>query len=213
MAKRRTRQLPKQRRRAARRRVTRIRAHAIATVPGVPIEPVTALVPRFSDPRISHPKKAALLAAYAELGNVRRAAAVAGIDRRTHTNWLKDDAVYAEAFADAKEDAVEALEEEARRRAFHGLRRVRFSHTGKPLIDPLTKQPYVEYDYSDTLLIFQLKALKPHVYRDRIEHTGKNGGPIQTQALPVDLADLTDDELAIAEKLLARLAVKKTSDA
>ena len=35
--------------------------------------------------------------------------------------------------------------------------------------------------YSDTLLIFMLKARKPDVYRKRasIEHTGANGGPLE----------------------------------
>ena len=36
-------------------------------------------------------------------------------------------------------------------------------------------------EYSDTLLIFMLKARKPDVYRERasIEHTGANGGPLE----------------------------------
>ena len=35
--------------------------------------------------------------------------------------------------------------------------------------------------YSDTLLIFMLKARKPDVYRERasIQHTGANGGPLE----------------------------------
>lgn len=33
------------------------------------------------------------------------------------------------------------------------------------------------------------------------EHTGKGGGPIQTQQVPIDLSDLTEAELAVLEKL------------
>lgn len=40
--------------------------------------------------------------------------------------------------------------------------------------------------------------------RQRLEHTGKNGAPIATTAIPVDLDDLTDDELALLERIAAR---------
>lgn len=37
--------------------------------------------------------------------------------------------------------------------------------------------------------------------RHRLEHTGQGGGPIKTQSLPVDLTDLTDEELRVLERL------------
>jgi len=40
--------------------------------------------------------------------------------------------------------------------------------------------------------------------RQKLEHTGKDGGPIKTAAGPVDLSDLTDDELDVLERLSAR---------
>jgi hypothetical protein len=40
--------------------------------------------------------------------------------------------------------------------------------------------------------------------RHRLEHTGKDGGPIKTQPVPVDLTDLTDHELEVLERLAAK---------
>ncbi|WP_446903010.1 DUF2280 domain-containing protein [Burkholderia sp. YIM B11467] len=40
--------------------------------------------------------------------------------------------------------------------------------------------------------------------RQKLEHTGKDGAPIKTAAIPVDLDDLTDDELALLERIAAR---------
>ena len=129
------------------------------------------------------PQKKAFLAAYAETGNITRAAKAAKIHRNCHhNNWIKDPA-YAEAFAHAKGEASDSLEEEARRRAVKGLRKYKFhSQSGKPLLHPDTGEPYFEHDYSDTLLIFLLKGARPEVYRERYshEHHGPEGGEIQT---------------------------------
>jgi len=40
--------------------------------------------------------------------------------------------------------------------------------------------------------------------RQKLEHTGKDGGPIKTAAEPVDLSDATDEELDAIERVLAR---------
>jgi hypothetical protein len=117
---------------------------------------------------IRHPKKAAFLAAYSETGNISRAADAAEMDRQSHYNWLKDDPEYVAAFEHAKERAIETLEFEARRRALHGVERMKFDK-GKAIVDPRTGQPYIEREYSDTLAIFLLKSLRPEVYRDRTE--------------------------------------------
>lgn len=100
-------------------------------------------------------------------------------------------AVLAEATAD--------LEMEARRRAKDGVKRP-VLHKGEPVcvwIDseghpcqPQTegaKQvPLMEHEYSDTLLIFLLKAHNPRKYRERhyVEHTGKKGKPIKVEVVP-----------------------------
>lgn len=140
-------------------------------------------------------QKKAFLAAYAENGNLTRAAAAAKMSRQSHYNWLKDPE-YAAAFADAKDEAVDMLEEEARRRARDGVRKYKFhSQSGTPLLHPATGEPYYELDYSDTLLIFLLKGARPEVYRERYshEHLGPNGGEIPI-AVHVHLVDSPDAE-------------------
>ena len=129
-------------------------------------------------------KQRAFLAAYARTGNIAAAARAAKCARSQHYEWLSDPA-YAEAFLGAQEEAVEALELEARRRAEKGV------------VKPVYYQGEVcgtVREYSDTLLIFLLKAARPERYRDnaRIEHevTGAGGGPLAARIdfdrLPVE---------------------------
>lgn len=114
------------------------------------------------------------LTAYEQDPFISRAASAAGIQRRSVWRWRKDDPVFAEAFAEAEELATQSLEEEA-------LRRARSS--------------------SDTLLIFMLKAKRPEVYKDRVynEHTGKDGGPIQSETKVDGLAGFLKDEAAMRQ--------------
>lgn len=104
-------------------------------------------------------KKGAFLAAYAITCSITRAARAAAIDRQTHYDWLTGDEQYKAAFEDAKERAADTLEDEAVRRAHEGTKR------------PVTiagKREVVQ-EYSDTLLIFLLKAIRPEKYRERSE--------------------------------------------
>lgn len=160
-------------------------------------------------PGLTHRNRArqrAFLVAFTKTGTVTRAAKAARVERRTHTNWLKDDA-YAEAFEDAKEMAADYLEDEARRRALKGLVRYRFSKDGTPLTHPVTKKPYYELEYSDHLLVALLKGNRPSKFRDRVEHTGKDGGPIETNVTTRwDLSKLSDAELDALAQLQAKAA-------
>ena len=106
---------------------------------------------------IRHPKKTAFLEAYRMVGVVGTAARAAGIHRDTHYKWLAADADYEKEFKAAREDAIDVLEEVAIRRA--------------------TKAEAP----SDVLLIFLLKAMRPAIYRERYEVTGRDGQPIQTE--------------------------------
>lgn len=109
---------------------------------------------------IRQPKKQrAFLAAYAELGTVLHAAEAAGINRCTHNAWLADP-VYAEAFEEAKEAAAERLEREAIRRAVEGVEKPVYQ--GGQMVGTIR-------EYSDTLLIFTLKGLRPEKYRERFQ--------------------------------------------
>ncbi len=84
--------------------------------------------------------KKAFLETFAECGIVTAAAKVVGIRRDTVYSWRKDDPSFADAMDAAGDEATEALEGEARRRAMES---------------------------SDTLLIFMLKANRPEKYRDK----------------------------------------------
>jgi hypothetical protein len=57
--------------------------------------------------------------------------------------------------------------------------RYKFLKNGKPIVHPVTHEPYYELEYSDTLLIFLLKGIRPEKYRERFEHSGPEGGPIE----------------------------------
>lgn len=133
--------------------------------------------------RNSTPKKqAAFLEAFATAGAVTQAAKAAGVDRTSHYQWLADPN-YAERFAQAEREALDSLVHEAVHRARDGVMRVKFWQ-GMPIMVPLVGRdgqpckndkgetiytPYVEYEKSDTLLIFLLKTLGREKFGDRIE--------------------------------------------
>lgn len=104
------------------------------------------------------PHQTAFLAAFAECGSVLLAASAAGVSRRSHSRWLQGCEEYRQAFDDAREDAADALAAEARRRAVEGVE--------KPVFYKGEQVGSVR-QYSDTLLIFLLKAAKPEKYGDR----------------------------------------------
>jgi hypothetical protein len=118
----------------------------------------------------------AFLQAFAETGLVIEAAKKAKVARSTVYEERDRNQDFAKAWAAVEEWTTEEMEQEARRRAVLGVEEPVY-HQGK-LIDHVRR-------YSDTLLIFLLKARRPEVYREnhRVEHTGPDGGPIQTQEL------------------------------
>lgn len=128
----------------------------------------------------------------AEYGNITTAARIAGVDRRTVYKWQEHDDVFTAEFRDAETKATETLEAEARRRAVEGVDKQRrvYDNRGN-LIDE-----YTETTYSDTLLIFLLKARAPEKYRDRHDITS-GGQPLQAAHTDLDAAiDLRLAELA-----------------
>lgn len=90
---------------------------------------------------------------------VSRAASIADIQRahayqyRDHHPWFKA------AWYEAKEEAMDSLEFEARRRAVDGVDEPVF-HMGE--------QCGAKRRYSDTLLIFLMKAGRPDKYREKV---------------------------------------------
>jgi hypothetical protein len=112
---------------------------------------------------MTNAKRAAFLAAYRETGNIRLACDASQISRSTHYRWV-DDPDYAEEFEQAKADAVDVLEAEARRRAVTGILEPVGWYKGEA--------GGTVRRYSDTLLIFLLKGAAPEKYRERVEVRG-----------------------------------------
>jgi hypothetical protein len=128
------------------------------------------------------------LASLRKYGNVSAAAKAARVGRHYVYDQRTADATFAAAWDDALIEAVEGLEGEAWRRAATGV------------VEPvyhLDKKLGTVRKYSDTLLIFLLKAHAPAKYRETTRHelTGADGQPVQ-----VEVSDLRE---RIARRLAA----------
>lgn len=138
----------------------------------------------------------AFLAAYRVTASITKAAKAAKIERQMHYRWLAHSPGYAAAFEQAKDRAAQSLEDEAVRRAHQGVLEPKFwqgEMCGHVRV------------YSDTLLMFLLKGMRPDKYREtwKGEISGPGGGPISLEG--EKLSRLSDEELAaviaIARKL------------
>jgi hypothetical protein len=111
------------------------------------------------------------LEAYAQIGGVTEAAAIAGINRRTHYRKLNDP-TYRAIFQETEEQAAQALEDEAVRRAKDGVRRP-VMYQGAPV--KIGRRTLYHVEYSDQLLMVLLKRFRPQLYREYItpEHTAR----------------------------------------
>lgn len=121
--------------------------------------------------------KATFLTALAVSGVVLTACEKAKIGRTTAYKYREEDDAFAAAWDAALDNAADVMEEEAYRRAVVG--------TLKPVYQGGKKVGSIR-EFSDTLLIFRLKAARPEKYRERtdVRHSGK-----------VDVSKLTDAEL------------------
>lgn len=101
---------------------------------------------RRETPDFAHIKKSAFLSAYIKLCSITRAAKHAKINRRTHYDWLANDPEYVSAFRKAKEQAIDALEDQLADLAYGG---------------------------NVVALIFRLKGERPDKYnRETVKHVG-----------------------------------------
>jgi len=119
--------------------------------------------------------------------NVTEAAVAAGVRRRRVYEWRDRDEEFRAAWDDAEQEAADALEREAWRRAVEG--------TDKPIV--FRGRVTAAYkEYSDRLLELLLKGHRPDKFRDRVsaEYSGPGGGPIQTES--VSAFDIIASELA-----------------
>lgn len=140
---------------------------------------------------LQNPRQRAFLAAISLWGTRRKAARASHVSRSSHDQWMREDPVYALAYKEALEVCCERKEEVLHHLATVGRKRKIF-HQGKPVIDPETKQQYVEYEIDTTALIFDLKAMNPEKYRDNVRHevTGKDGGPVKQETTVTVVTDL-----------------------
>lgn len=116
--------------------------------------------------------KEPFLAELRATGNRTEAARRVGVARETAHRERKKDPAFATAWDEAVDEAVEALEYEARRRGFEGYDEP-VVHQGKFTVvkDEKTGEKHVLTirKYSDTLLIRLLEANRPEKYRRRID--------------------------------------------
>ena len=117
------------------------------------------------------------LAALSGCGSILRASRLARIDRTTHYVWMREDPTYRARFEEARQQAVQGLEDEAVRRAWHGVRKP-VLYKGKQVY--IQGEPLYETEYSDALLIILLKANDPERFGDR-------------QRITIDLKDWDGD--------------------
>ena len=127
-----------------------------------------------------NPRQKALLTAFRETGNVRLACKAVSVGRSSHYRWLEKDAEYHSAFNLAKEDATDVLEAEAHRRAVEGWEEAVGWYKGEA--------GGTVRKYSDVLLIFLLKSLRPEKYRERVDLRGS--------LAHIDVSQLPDHLLA-----------------
>ena len=129
-------------------------------------------------------QKGKFLTALAKSCNVSYACKAARVGRSTVYEWRDADLEFAKAWDEAEQTAVEGLEREAWRRAQDGVKR-KIPHYayGKEVGHS------VETVYSDTLMIFLLKAHAPAKYRETVnmQVSGANGAPIVREVI-VNLA-------------------------
>lgn len=141
-------------------------------------------------------QRSKFIAHLAECGVVTDARIKARIPHKTLYHWRRRFPTFAKAWEEALDRATDVLEDEAHRRAYAGV--------SEPVFYKGRECGQVQ-KYSDTLLIFLLKGRRPARFREnhRIEHTGKDGGPLIPRPA---LDDLTHAELAALATQLAAAA-------
>ena len=135
-------------------------------------------------------RRAVFLTALRETGNVSAAARRAGTNRSVCYGWRRRDSGFAAAWEDALEEAADRLEMEAFRRAVDGVEEERFF--GGQVIGEVTR-------YSDSLLMFLLRARRPAIYGPRPETDAVKSAADETENDEQFLARLRCRMAALAE--------------
>ena len=105
-------------------------------------------------------------------GNVSESARRAKIDRKLAYTWRRDDPDFADDWADAENQAADALEAEARRRAVEGWDEPVYRGDGEKPAGTIRK-------YSDRLLEILLKGHKPQFAQARMVVAGDPNAPLE----------------------------------
>jgi hypothetical protein len=127
----------------------------------------------------AQPKQAAFLTAFVICAShITEAAKAARIARRLHYKWLKEDENYPKLFEEADKMAGDVLLDEAKRRAYKGVRKAIYWQGTKVA---------TEIVYSDSLMLALLRARFPE-FRERgskmqASLTTPEGGSIQIEFL------------------------------
>ncbi len=108
-------------------------------------------------------------------GNVAASARMVGLGRSRAFELRKEDPAFGQAWEEAIDDFVDRCEEELRRRAVEGYKEDVF-YGGKK-VGEITK-------YSDVLLMFYLKSLRPGKYREHSRALPEGARIIITYAAP-----------------------------
>lgn len=127
-------------------------------------------------------------------GNPSVAARAIGFAPSTLRRHKDEDAAFAEEWADALDEAADALEAEARRRALDGVTREKYIGTKD------NGRFIEELHYSDTLLVRLLEANKPDKFANRSKTELSNPDGSMTPALgDTEVAARLASLLALAE--------------
>ena len=114
--------------------------------------------------KLTRQRKQTFLEHLRATSNVTESAQVAGVSRTAMYERRAIDPELSKAWDDAIEQATDALEKEARRRALDGVDKpVHFQGKRVDLIK----------EYSDPLLMFMLRGHRPHKYRERVTEIPK----------------------------------------
>ena len=125
--------------------------------------------------KLNRDRQQRFLTALAETGIVSVAVEIAGTSRTRVYELRKRDTAFGMAWDEAEEQAADALEAEAWRRAVDGVPEPLVS-AGKVVRDD-DGQPLAIRRYSDNLLLALLKARRPERFKDRavVEHDIADG--------------------------------------
>ena len=138
---------------------------------------------------------------FAQTGLVGVSCRAANVSAQTVQEWRKKWPAFDQACDEASEEAVDIVEQAARSRAVHGVRRLKFDGRGNPLLDPETGKPYEERDYSDDLAKFLLRGRRPEVFGDKSK-VEVSGGLTQVVITADDLLSLQERRAKAVQRVI-----------